>query len=248
MIARFPGLTSWSDCPVPLTGVLSRDVYADGHEESWLVVTTAAQWSARHIRDRYGLRTDIEERHRQVKCFWDLTRFHSTAWNLIVSQTVFVCLTYSLLQIHLVQQGHEELNRRTWPTTRRLLPDGDRVIVYRQQYFGFFSLLEHMELTLSSARQGAAPRPWPRRGGYNKRRRAPVPTTPPHLELPPAAANCRLPVARRQNLPLASARSSAVPRRPLAPPPRLAVPGAVPARPPMAAARPPGRRPATAYV
>jgi len=149
LIARFGPLTSWSDCPVPLTGVLSRDVYADGHEASWLVVTTASQWSARKIRDRYGLRTDIEERHRQVKCFWDLTRFHSTAWNLIVSQTVFVCLTYSLLQIHLVQQGHQELNRRTWPTTRRLLPDGDRVIVYRQQYFAFFTLLEHMELTLS---------------------------------------------------------------------------------------------------
>lgn len=149
LIARFEQLTSWSDCPVPLTGVLSRDVYADGHEESWLVVTTALQWSARKIRDRYGLRTDIEERHRQVKCFWDLTRFHSTAWNLIVSQTVFVCLTYSLLQIHLVQQGHQELNRRTWPTTRRLLPDGDRVIMYRQQYFAFFTLLEHTELTLS---------------------------------------------------------------------------------------------------
>ena len=149
LIARFEELNSWSDCPVPLSGVLSRDVYADGHEESWLVVTTASQWSARKIRDRYGLRTDIEERHRQVKCFWDLTRFHSTAWNLVVSQTVFVCLTYSLLQIHLVQQGHQELNRRTWPTTRRLLPDGDRVIVYRQQYFAFFTLLEHMELTLS---------------------------------------------------------------------------------------------------
>ena len=149
LIARFGQLTSWSDCPVPLTGVLSRDIYADGHEASWLVVTTASQWSARKIRDRYGLRTDIEERHRQVKCFWDLTRFHSTAWNLIVSQTVFVCLTYSLLQIHLVQQGHQELNRRTWPTTRRLLPDGDRVIVYCQQYFAFFTLLEHMELTLS---------------------------------------------------------------------------------------------------
>ena len=41
----------------------------------------------------YGLRTDIEERHRQVKCFWDLTRIHSTAWSLIVNQLVFVCLT-----------------------------------------------------------------------------------------------------------------------------------------------------------
>jgi len=148
LIARFPELTSWSDCPVPLTGVLSRDIYADHHEESWLLVTTAAQASARRVRDWYGLRTDIEERHRQVKCFWDLTRFHSTAWNLIVSQTVFVCLTYSLLQIHLLQHGHEELNRRTWPTTHRLLPDGNRVIIYRQQCFGFFTLLEHMQMTL----------------------------------------------------------------------------------------------------
>ena len=148
-ITRFEGLTSWSDCPVPLAGVYSRDVYADGHESSWLLVTTSSQWTARRVRDLYGLRTDIEERHRQVKCFWDLTRFHSTAWSLIVSQTVFVCLTYSLLQLHLLQQGHEELNRRTWPTSRRLLPDGDRVIVYRQQYFGFFTLLEHTEMTLS---------------------------------------------------------------------------------------------------
>ena len=134
---------------VPLTGVLSRDVFADGHETSWLLVTTSSQWTARRVRDYYGLRTDIEERHRQVKCFWDLTRFHSTARSLIVSQTVFVCLTYSLLQLHLLQQGHQELNRRTWPTSRRLLPDGDRVIIYRQQYFGFFTLLEHTELTLS---------------------------------------------------------------------------------------------------
>ncbi|MEK7753101.1 MAG: transposase, partial [Acidobacteriota bacterium] len=149
LIARFPGLTSWWECPVPLTGVYSRDLYADGHEQSWLLVTTNPDWSASQVRDRYALRTDIEERHRQVKCFWDLTRFHSTSWSLIVSQTVFVCLTYSLLQIHLLQQGHQELNRRTWPTSRRLLPDADRVIIYRQQCFAFFTLLEHMEMTLS---------------------------------------------------------------------------------------------------
>ena len=149
LIARFPGLTSWWDCPVPLTGAYSRDIYADGHEDGWLLVTTNEDWSAPRVRDLYGLRTDIEERHRQVKCFWDLTRFQSTAWSLVVSQLVFVCLTYSLLQVHLLRQGHEELNRRTWPTSHRLLPDGDRVIIYRQQYFGFFTLLEHMELTLS---------------------------------------------------------------------------------------------------
>ena len=149
MITKVPELTSWSECPVPLTGVYSKDCYADGHEKDWLLVATNPHWSAKQVCDYYGLRTDIEERHRQVKCFWDLARFHSTAWSLIVSQAVFVSLTYSLLQLHLLQQGHQELNRRTTETTRRLLPDGDRVIIYCQQYFAFFTLLEHTELMLS---------------------------------------------------------------------------------------------------
>ena len=46
LIARFPGLTSWWDCPVPLTGAYSRDIYADGHEDGWLLVTTNEDWSA----------------------------------------------------------------------------------------------------------------------------------------------------------------------------------------------------------
>ncbi len=51
LIARFPGLTSWWDCPVPLTGVYSRDIYADGHEDGWLLVTTNEDWSAPRVRD-----------------------------------------------------------------------------------------------------------------------------------------------------------------------------------------------------
>ena len=130
-------------------GSRSREVYADGHEDSWLLVTTARGASARRIRDLYGLRPQVEERHRQIKCFWDLTRFHSTAWTLVVNQAVFVSLTYSLLQLHLLAHGHQELNRRTWPTAHRLLPDADRVIVCRQHYFAFLTLMEHTELALS---------------------------------------------------------------------------------------------------
>jgi hypothetical protein len=133
---------------VPLTGVYSRGICADGHEEGWLLVKTNEDWTAPRVRDLYGLRTDIEERHGKVKCIWDLTRFHATAWNLVASQLVFVCLTYSLLHFHLLRHGHQELNRRTLPTGRRLLPDAHRVISCRQQCFAFFTLLEHMELTL----------------------------------------------------------------------------------------------------
>jgi hypothetical protein len=50
------------------------------------------------------------------------------------------------------------LKRRLEQTTRRLLPDADRVVVYRGQSFAFFTLLEHRELLLSlegKARQRA---------------------------------------------------------------------------------------------
>ena len=118
----------------------SRDDYADGHEESWLLVF--ARTGRRRVPACTAcgpiLKNDIMGR------MWDLTRFHSTAWSLVVNQLVFVCLAYSLLQIHLLGHGHQELNRRTRPTSRRLLPDGDRVIIYRQQCFGFFTLLEHI--------------------------------------------------------------------------------------------------------
>ena len=140
------------------------------------------------VRNLYGLRTDIEERHRQVKCFWDLTRFHSTAWSLVVNQLVFVCLTYSLLQIHLLGHGHQELNRRTRPTSRRLLPDGDRVIIYRQQCFGFFTLLEHMEMTLSlegKARRRALAKARSLMQDAPPRDGDPGPTPPPPPDDPP---------------------------------------------------------------
>jgi len=83
-ITKIPELTSWSDCPVPLTGVSSRDCYADGHEKDRLLVTANPHSTAAGVRDDHALRTDVEELHRQVKCFWDLTRFPSTAWNAIV--------------------------------------------------------------------------------------------------------------------------------------------------------------------
>src|SRR3990170_978660 len=82
-------------------------------------------------REEYRLRTDIEEGHRQLKCFWDLTKFTSRAFSLVVNQVIFVALTYNLLQIHLKRQGREELNRRTRPRLySQLLPNAAFIIIY----------------------------------------------------------------------------------------------------------------------
>ena len=46
LLTKVPELRTWSDCPVPLTGVYSKDCYADGHEQDWLLVTTNPHRSA----------------------------------------------------------------------------------------------------------------------------------------------------------------------------------------------------------
>jgi hypothetical protein len=40
----------------------------------------------------------IEERHRQLKCFYDLSDFRSRSFNAIAAQVVLILLTYTLRQ------------------------------------------------------------------------------------------------------------------------------------------------------
>jgi hypothetical protein len=101
-------------------------------------------------RAEYALRTGIEERHRQLKCFWDLTDFRGRAFSLIVNQVVFVALAYTLLQLHLLRAHRAELNAKTRPRVReQLLPATHLIILYCQQRFAYLSPLEYQELLLT---------------------------------------------------------------------------------------------------
>ena len=101
-------------------------------------------------RDEYHLRTGIEERHRQLKCFWDLTKFQSQALSLIVNQVIFVALAYSLLQLYLRRTDRSELNRRTLPRLRQqLMPTQSVIILYYQNRFALLSVVQYTQLLLS---------------------------------------------------------------------------------------------------
>ena len=127
------GLRSWTDCSIPLTAIVSREVDAQGESKDGVIVTTSPSLTDPQIRSTYELRTAIEERHRQYKCFWDLTHMHSRALSLVINQALFVLLAYTLLQAHLRLRQRQSLNRRTptsifplltphAPRGRRLLP------------------------------------------------------------------------------------------------------------------------------
>jgi DICT domain-containing protein len=76
--------------------VVNRERDEQGQAKDWVLVSTSDRWSAAQIRSTYEQRPAIEERHRQYKCFWDLTRMHSPALSLVVNQALSVLLAYTL--------------------------------------------------------------------------------------------------------------------------------------------------------
>jgi len=143
------GLLSWSQCPAPLTAVVNRERDEHGQTHDWVLVTTAERFTAEQIRSTYELRPAIEERHRQYKCFWDLTRMHSRAFSLVVNQALMVLLAYTLVQAHLVLRQRQELNRGVWEYTQRLLsPSLEVVAVYYRQRFCLLTLAEFGSILL----------------------------------------------------------------------------------------------------
>jgi len=152
-VAGLEGLRSLTSCSVPLNVVVNRDVYADGHAELWMLLDTKIFSDGDgppQRRAEYAVRTDIEEGHRQLKCFWDLARFTSRAFSLVLNQVVFVLLAYNLLQIFLRSQAAPPLSRRTRPRARDLLvPTANVVIIYVENRFATFSPMAYTEFLLA---------------------------------------------------------------------------------------------------
>lgn len=143
------GLISWSQCPVPLTVVINRETDENGTIRDWVLVSTSDRFTAAYMRSTYALRTAIEERHRQYKCFWDLTNMHSRAFSLVVNQSLFVLLAYTLVQAHLTLRQRQTLNRGVWERTWDLLsPTFEVVAVYYQQRFCLLTLAEYGRVLL----------------------------------------------------------------------------------------------------
>ena len=116
---------------MPLHVVVMRETYADGHQEGWALLTTEDFTDPQQPPRDYSRRTAIEERHRQLKCFHDLTDFHSRSFNLVTAQVVFVLLSYTLRQWQL-WKTHQELLAGLHPDQiqRRLNLQRHFIVIY----------------------------------------------------------------------------------------------------------------------
>jgi len=112
-VCAIEGFNSWSECTVPIQVVLIRETYADGHQDRWALMSTAPIPDPVQTKEQYGLRTIIEERHRILKCFHDLSDFSSRCFHVIAAQVVFILLSYTLRQWQLWKLRQEKLSGRT---------------------------------------------------------------------------------------------------------------------------------------
>ena len=152
--AAIDQFSSWTSCTVPLTVIANKEIYADGHEQIWLLIDTKDVEDPRQAAKDYHLRISTEERYRQVKCFIDLVKFTSRAFSMITNQVVFTMLAYNLLQLHLFRQKRKELNQKTMPHIRQqLLPSDNHIIVYHQNYYGMFRPFELVQFVVELGEQ-----------------------------------------------------------------------------------------------
>lgn len=126
----------WDCLPIGFHIVVLRETYADGHREGWALLSTEDFADPQGPPRQYALRTTIEERHRQLKCFYDLTDFHSRSFNAIAAQVVFVLLSYTLRQWQLWKVHQEQLaGRHPDFMEQRLNLEHQFVAIYHQHAY-----------------------------------------------------------------------------------------------------------------
>jgi hypothetical protein len=126
-----PKMRLWDACGVPLQVTVLRKHLTNGEVFEWGLATPRKIEDPLEAWQLYELRAGIEERHRQAKCFWDLTAFRSPDYTLVVNQVVFTLLAYTLIQVFLEKSDREDITGKTrqrmW---EELLPRGDKISAY----------------------------------------------------------------------------------------------------------------------
>jgi len=137
----------WEGCELPLCISIMKITGSDGSCRYWGLSSTFKPRDSKEAFELYELRTQIEERHRQIKNFWNLNKFSSPHESLIEAHVMFTLLTYSLVQIYLNKKHLNDLANKTISSLKSEERMGkNSVIVYSGHYFAVFDLDDYTEI------------------------------------------------------------------------------------------------------
>jgi hypothetical protein len=139
----------WDSCPVPMHSTVFETTRFNERKNEysthyWVLASTKKFLSPSVIFHRYKIRTEIEERYRQFKASWQISKFSSPSKNLIESHICFTLLAYSLLELYLRRNNFQNQIRQMIGTLRRDESLGkDAVVVYNGESYAVLHLAEY---------------------------------------------------------------------------------------------------------
>ena len=137
----------WDACEIPLYISIMRVTGSDGSIKYWGLASTFKPKNPKEAFELYELRTQVEERHRQIKNFWYINKFSSPHESLIEAHVMFTLLTYSLVQLYLNKKHLNDLANKTISSLKSEEQIGtNSVIVYSGKYFAVFNLDDYTEI------------------------------------------------------------------------------------------------------
>lgn len=149
-VAGIYEITSWENCEVPLHVVLIRDTDKNGEVKVWALASTKHFDDPMEIVRLYGKRSQIEERYKQLKLFWYIYAFTSTAFSLVAAHVFFILLAYSALEFYLRRKNLQHLACRTIKTLQYEEQLGrNAVIAYWKSYYATFDVIEYQNILLN---------------------------------------------------------------------------------------------------
>ncbi|MFQ5825489.1 MAG: transposase [bacterium] len=137
----------WDKCETSLYISIMRVTGSDGSVKYWGLASTFKPKNPKEAFELYELRTQVEERHRQIKNYWNLNQFSSPHESLIEAHVMFTILTYTLIQLYLNKKHLNDLANKTISSLKTEEQMGvNSVIVYSGKYFAVFNLDDYTEI------------------------------------------------------------------------------------------------------
>lgn len=140
----------WDCCPVFQSGVAVQWTTKQGEKEFCVFVHTRPGVRPEELLRIYDHRAEIEEDHRQMKCFQGLEKLPSKKYTQVIFRVIMGLVGYNLFNLFLNFQDCENMEEYTLKTLRqkRKLDKNPEMIVYTQTTFAVLRVTELLLLIL----------------------------------------------------------------------------------------------------
>ena len=142
----------WESCPVFNSGVLIKFKKKSGQDDFIAIVDTREGIIPNILLETYDLRSEIEEAHRQMKCFQGLETLPSKKYVQVVFRVVMGLIGYNLFNLFLNSEGcatYKDFTLKLFRQQRRREDGGNPdVIVYTRTSFTVVKAFRFFHLIL----------------------------------------------------------------------------------------------------